>query len=1371
MTNRILMLAVLVLFVKGAGGMLYAAETETVLPEGVRAVWNLDKAWRESTPTRESVCLNGLWRWQPLKLRPFIEVIERELAAPETKKNAKYQEELSRLAKAVQNQNSGKAPKEEYPDAVKALKANFPEQCDRLQEERVVSANTEQWGYFKVPAPWPGITNYMMKDSQTLYPHPAWKDEKTSSLTGAWYEREVEVPAAWAGRRVAIKAAYVNSLAHVYVDGKKIGFIKFPDGELDLTAALKPGAKHLLRMQVLALPLRDTIANFGDTNAPKEGKAGVDRRGLCGDVFLEGTPSGARIAWFQAEPSVRKGELIIAAHTADLDPARTYKLEAKISEAGRVVSTLASDAFQGAAAQDGPLTFARPWKPEKLWDIHTPQHQYELELSLQDDKGKALDTLAPQRIGFRELWIDGRDFYLNGKRIFLSSVPFDNAQVGAAWANYEAAKESMLRLKRFGINYVYAHNYGCQPGAHLSFEEILRAADDVGMLFGLSQPHFGHYDWEQPDAEKSNGYREHAAFYARVAGLHPSMVFYVTSHNATDDGHGMNPEKMGLIYKPATTWTEKGRAKASRAEALIRSVDPSRIVYHHSSGGFGVIHTRNFYTNFVPVQEMSDWFEHWSSNGVKPVFTCEYGVPFTWDWAMYRGWYPAEGPPNGKRVFGSAKIPWEFCLAEWNAQFFGDRAYRVSETEKKNLRWEAEQFRKGQNWFRWDYPAVLGSSDFAEREPVFALYYAENWRAFRTWGMSANSPWEHGILYKLKPGFQRPARTDLKTDWDRLQRPGISPDYIADGYSRWDLAFDRDAWVPTEGALALERNNMPLLAYIAGKPASVTSKDHIFTAGETFEKQVIVINNSRQTVAFEASWSLALPQSVNGAQKGSVETGQQARIPLMFQLPNDLKLGEYGVNAKVVFEGGETQEDTFRIRVIERARDPQPQLRIALFDPKGETTKLLSDLKVKGQTVDAKTALDAFDLLIVGKEALTLDGPAPDLKRVRDGLKVILFEQSTEVLEQRLGFRVAEYGLRNAFVRVPDHPVFEGLAQEDLRDWRGSATLLSHYTKSERSRDQNYGFVFSWCGLPVTRLYRAGCRGNIASVLIEKPARGDFLALLDGGFSLQYSPLLEYREGKGAVWFCQMDVSGRSEEDPAARRLTSQLIAHVSAWKPATPRQVSYAGASEGLKHLKSAGIQVSEYAGGALSPDRLLVLGPDCGQQMAAHKDAVAAGMQAGAKVLAIGLEQKDIRASLPGAIETKASEYISSQFELQGLSSPFVGCGPAEVHNRDPREVPLVTDGAEVLGGGVLATAGQLTLIQLTPWTCNTKAFNTKRNFRRTSSLLARVLGNLGAPSQTPFIERFSTPAKPSDQRWLDGYYLDVPEAWDDPYRFFCW
>ena len=62
---------------------------------------------------------------------------------------------------------------------------------------------------------------------------------------------------------------------------------------------------------------------------------------------------------------------------------------------------------------------------------------------------------------------------------------------------------------------------------------MLRAADDVGMLVALSQPHFDQYDWEAPDADRENGYARHAEFYVRVAQNHPSVVAYAMSHNAT----------------------------------------------------------------------------------------------------------------------------------------------------------------------------------------------------------------------------------------------------------------------------------------------------------------------------------------------------------------------------------------------------------------------------------------------------------------------------------------------------------------------------------------------------------------------------------------------------------------------------------------------------------------------------------------------------------------------------------------------------------------------------------------------------------------------------------------------------------------------
>ena len=80
-----------------------------------------------------------------------------------------------------------------------------------------------------------------------------------------------------------------------------------------------------------------------------------------------------------------------------------------------------------------------------------------------------------------------------------------------------------------------------------------------------------------------------------------------------------------------------------------------------------------------------------------------------------------------------------------------------------------------------------------------------------------------------------------------------------------------------------------------------------------------------------------------------------------------------------------------------------------------------------------------------------------------------------------------------------------------------------------------------------------------------------------------------------------------------------------------------------------------------------------------------------------------------------------------------------------------------------------------QLVPWEFDyQKYFNQKRTFRRASCLVSRVLGNMGVDEPTPLLERFSSPVAKGaagDARWLTGFYLDKPEEFDDPYRYFGW
>src|SRR4051794_12778918 len=195
------------------------AQEAMLLPAGVKAVWDVSKAFHETTSTRERICLNGLWRWQPA-------------------------------------------------------------------ETQAQQPPTGQWGFFKVPGSWPGITDYMQKDSQTVFSHPAWKSQALRGINAAWYEREFTVPTNWAGRSITVSMEYLNSYAVLFVDGKKAGEIRFPAGELDITPLCKPGATHRLAVHVIALPLKGIMLSYTDSASAREVKGSVPRRALCGDVYL-----------------------------------------------------------------------------------------------------------------------------------------------------------------------------------------------------------------------------------------------------------------------------------------------------------------------------------------------------------------------------------------------------------------------------------------------------------------------------------------------------------------------------------------------------------------------------------------------------------------------------------------------------------------------------------------------------------------------------------------------------------------------------------------------------------------------------------------------------------------------------------------------------------------------------------------------------------------------------------------------------------------------------------------------------------------------------------------------------------------------------
>ena len=111
----------------------------------------------------------------------------------------------------------------------------------------------------------------------------------------------------------------------------------------------------MLSLRVVARPLREVMLMFNDTNAARGGIGKVERRGLCGDVYLVGAPAGARIGDVKVDTSVRKGQITFSAALENLAPHTRYTLRAAITDRGHKVREFTSKTLRSRRPPGRPL--------------------------------------------------------------------------------------------------------------------------------------------------------------------------------------------------------------------------------------------------------------------------------------------------------------------------------------------------------------------------------------------------------------------------------------------------------------------------------------------------------------------------------------------------------------------------------------------------------------------------------------------------------------------------------------------------------------------------------------------------------------------------------------------------------------------------------------------------------------------------------------------------------------------------------------------------------------------------------------------------------------------------------------------------------
>ena len=245
---------------------------------------------------------------------------------------------------------------------------------------------------------------------------------------------------------------------------------------------------------------------------------------------------------------------------------------------------------------------------------------------------------------------------------------------------------------------------------------------------------------------------------------------------------------------------------------------------------------------------------------------------------------------------------------------------------------------------------------------------------------------------------------------------------------------------------------------------------------------------------------------------------------------------------------------------------------------------------------------------------------------------------------------------------------------------------------------------------------------------------------MDCGFDLQYSPLLEYVEGKSRMIFCQLDVTGRTETDPAADALCLGLLTHAKHVHQETYRPVTYAGDERGAGLLRDLGVPFTPSA--VTIPEKsILVLGP--GAPAPADLEA---NLARGLRVLALGLSSADLQRALPGIATVKEEPTVPALIERFPLPELWA-LSNSDLHWRTVLTLPALQETGPDRNQALAVVKrgrGRVVLCQATPWMFDYAAKPYLRTtYRRNVCLVSRLLVNLGAQLQAPLLERLAQPA----------------------------
>jgi beta-galactosidase len=904
---------------------------------------------------------------------------------------------------------------------------------------------------------------------------------------------------------------------------------------------------------------------------------------------------------------------------------------------------------------ENQFTWSANWLAERLWDIDDP---YLMNARIRlSGKGWTDERLV--RFGFREFEVRGKEFYLNGSAVRMRPVPqVDMPLIG------DVVRQWVKGVKSLGFNMLMVRN-GRAP------DIMIDEADRQGLMIFAELPELKNYvvrdTWEENKEDWSRRMARSITEYFN----HPSIVMWWSGFNVFAHGEDQNPARIGQLEAMKIRNDEWERRVKIGWEAMdrMRAEDPTRGVYSHNGSIVGDIQTTNVYLCLIPLQEREEWLSDWAEKGDMPFLACEFGLPLDNTFMQGRaggGWTSLGQGKNAKGAANSAMM-----LTEYAAVYLGSDAYKLQTNDYADgiVQSHFEGFIHDRNLGLngWSSATVdplirLIRSDAYQRIQV--LFNKNTFRSWRGWGMTGGvNPWSFT------------GHTHVETTWrgniDNMSlgpfKPGTRGKYRSEISKGLYYNYMEGGWEKLPAFHALVPNNQDLLAYIGGDAGQgFTDKDHQYYSGDRIAKQVVLINDKRDPVRFDAHWRVNVEGEIvaEGRLTETLQPGKNGFIPFDALLPavsDQVRQGSVQLEVKAA---GETLSDEFVFRVY-------PLERVGNETVKTATVVSEEVVEVKAPKPEKKERRGFFARLFgIGDDSSeqASESAEPETKSVEeivtierelelDGSPVMLVsgDGSTRDWLQALGHPIQEWDSASDLPLVIGRGALEsGQVQlSDLREWihRGGVALISSPTPAwvadqlgmritphpsrrvfstaqphplsdgfdrEDLRDWNgssrtvegypeYSDVLQVSGDKLYHGWRWGNRGSVASFMVEKPHHSGWSPIFEGEFDLAYSPLMELSFGKGRVLLSTFDLEDNVGLTPAADQLAARLVDYASGQYglSQTKGHVHYVGAGSWSRIFGKMGAHLTQ------KPDeaKVLVLGKRHGMSDSEIEDVLRSG------------------------------------------------------------------------------------------------------------------------------------------------------------------